>query len=208
MKFSKILYALIVLAICFIIPQKQMFAQNWYGAATYQISFPIGDTEDFTGNTSFRGIGLDFRYTIAKSTTVGITLGWNVFNERTYGSVETGTENPGVVTGTFDRYLNSFPIMANVHYYLGKKGEIRPYAGLNGGVYRMLQRASIGIVTLQNDRWDWGIAPEIGVIIPIDRELAFMVNGKYNYTFTGESVGGADINHSYASLNLGLVWRQ
>ena len=83
MKFSKIFYWLFLVLVYFLILQNQGYAQKWYGAATYQISFPTGDTKNFTNNTSFRGVGLDFRYTIQKSTTVGIAFGWNVFYERT-----------------------------------------------------------------------------------------------------------------------------
>ena len=100
MKFRKIFYWLLLVLVCFLIPQNQGFAQKWFGAATYQISFPTGDTKNFTDNTSFRGFGLDFRYTLNKSTTVGMTFGWNVFYERTNETFELGTENSGAITGT------------------------------------------------------------------------------------------------------------
>jgi len=210
MKFNKIFYWLFLVTVCFLIPLSQGFAQRdtWFGAATYQVSFPVGDTKEFTDATSFLGFGLDFRYTVQKSTTVGMAFGWNIFHERTTRTAELATENPGTITGTQDRYLNAFPIMANVHYYFGERKGIRPYVGLNAGGYYMLQRFAIGIVSLQNDRWEWGIAPEAGVIIPVDRELAIMVNGKYNYAFTGESALGTDIKHSYIGLNIGIVWQQ
>ena len=208
MKFRKIFYWLLLVLVCFLIPQNQGFAQKWFGAATYQISFPLGDTKDYTNNTSFRGVGLDFRYTLNKSTTVGMTFGWNVFYERTDETFELGNENSGAITGTQDRYLNSFPIMANIHYYFGERRGVRPFVGLNAGVYRMVQRLGIGISAIQNNRWEWGVAPELGIIFPVDRELSILVSGKYNYAFTGESVVGTNINHSYVSLNIGLVWRQ
>ncbi len=208
MKSDKIFYWLLLIVVCCLIPTNQGFAQKWYGAATYQISFPLGDTKNFTDATSFRGFGLDFRYTVQKTTTVGVALGWNSFHERTTETIELGTTNPGAITGTQNRHINSFPIMANVHYYFGERGGVRPYVGLNAGGYYMLQRFSIGISTIQNDRWEWGIAPEAGIIIPVDRDLAIMINGKYNYAFTGESVVETDINHSYVGLNIGVVWQQ
>jgi len=208
MKFKKVFYWLGLALVCFLISHNQGYAQQWYGAATYQVSFPMGDTKEYTNNTSFRGVGLDFRYKIKKAMTVGITLGWNVFYERTDETMIVETDNPGAITGTQDRYLNSFPIMASFHYYFGQKRGIRPYLGLNAGVYRMIQRLGIGIRAIQNNRWEWGVAPEVGIIFPVDRELAILVNGKYNYTFTGESVVGTDINHSYVTIGLGLVWRQ
>ena len=208
MKFNKIFYWLFLVAVCLLIPLNQGYAQKWYRVVTYQVSFPVGDTKDFTGSTSFLGFGLDFRYTVQKSTTVGLALGWNIFSERTTKTAELGSQNPGAITGTQDRYLNSFPIMANVHYYFGKKRGIRPYVGLNAGGFYMLQRFDIGVVSLQKDRWEWGIAPEAGVIIPIERNLAIMISGKYNYAFTGKSPLDTDIKHSYVGLVIGFVWQE
>jgi outer membrane protein W len=210
MKENKIFYWIILLTVICLVNQDEGFAQreSWFGAATYQISIPLGDTKEYTDATSFRGVGLDFRYLIDRQYSVGLFFGWNVFYERRTETAQLDTQNPGALTGTQDRYLNSFPIMANVHYYFGESGGIRPYVGLNAGGFIMLQEFAIGIVALENDRWEWGIAPEAGVIIPMDREWAIMVNGKYNYAFTGESALGTDINHSYVGLNIGFVWRQ
>jgi outer membrane protein W len=148
----------------------KVLAQDWYGAATYQISFPAGDTKDFTNATSFRGVGLDFRMALDKNMTWGLFFGWNVFYERVNETVEIENENPGAITSTQDRTLNSYPIMLTGHYYFGEKKGFRPYAG------------------------------------PVDYDFSIIVNGKYNYAFTGESVTGGDINHSYLNLNIGIVW--
>ena len=210
MKENKMFYWIILIMIICFFTQDKGFAQTetWYGAATYQISVPFGDTKEIIDATSFIGFGLDFRYIFMEKTSVGFTLGWNVFHERSTETTQLDTQNPGAITGTQDNYLNSFPIMANIHYHFGERGGIRPYVGLNAGGFYMLQEFAIGIVALENNGWEWGIAPEAGVIIPVDMEWGIMVNGKYNYAFTGESAVGTDINHSYLSLNIGFVWRQ
>ena len=119
------------------------------------------------------------------------------------------TDPPGAVTGTQDRTLNVFPIMASVHRYLTQRGgKATPFFGVNAGGYIMLQRLAIGVVAIDNDRWDWGIAPEAGLIFHLQRGANLLVSGKYNYAFTGESVGGADINHQWWSLNMGFAWRE
>ena len=183
-------------------------AQQWYGALTYEISWPTGDTNDIISETSFRGIGLDFRKSVAPSTTAGLFFGWNVFYERTDGTTQLDTNPPGALTGRQDRTLNAFPIMATAHRYFTQKGRALPYVGLNAGGYIMLQRLAIGLTSIQNDRWDWGIAPEAGLVMQLQRGAVFVINGKYNYAFTGESVGGADINHQWWGLNMGFAWRQ
>jgi hypothetical protein len=192
--------------LCLGLPE-QGNAQEWYGAATYEISFPTGDTNDFIGETSFRGVGLSFRKNVAPATTAGLFFGWNVFHERTSETIQLETP-PGAVTGTQDRTVNAFPIMASFHRYVTQKGRALPYAGLNVGGYIMLQRLAIGLISIDNDRWDWGIAPEVGLVVQLERGAVFLINGKYNYAFTGESIGGSDINHQYWGLNMGFAWRQ
>lgn len=177
--------------------------QQWYGALTYSVSIPSGDTKTFVDEISWRGIGLDYRYLIDRQYSVGLFFGWNVFYQRT--DETTQTEN-GAVTGTSDRNINAFPIMANIHYYFGERKTIRPYVGLNAGGYYMLQRFEIGVAAWEKDQWQWGIAPEAGVVIPVARDYGVMLNGKFNYAFTGDSVFGTDINNSYWQINAGFVW--
>jgi len=207
MKNIKLIYLLIPVMICFLLPVNQVQAQKWFGAATYQVSIPLGDTKEYTGDVSWRGFGLDFRYKTSPSTSFGFILGWNVFHERTSESVDVERENPGTITGTQDRYLNSFPIMINYFFYLGERRSIRTFIGLSAGGYIMLQRFGIGIVSFQEDSWEWGVAPEVGITIPTSLDGGFLISAKYNYALTGTSVLGKDINHSYASINAGFYWR-
>jgi hypothetical protein len=186
----------------------QGFSQDWISSITYQISFPAGDTKSFTDETSYSGFGLDFRKVVDPYTTAGFSLGWNVFNQRVNKTVELQTKNPGAITGLQDRTLNSFPIMLNVHRYFGRGHDSRFFLGLNAGGYYMLQRFSIGIRTLEDDQWQWGIAPEVGFIAPLSRSSTLIVSGKYNYAFSGESPLGGDINHEYWSIGIGFAWSQ
>jgi len=181
-------------------------AQEWATALSYQMSLPGGDTKDFIGATSFRGMGLDVRYKIDPDTRVGMFFGWNVFYERVEETVELQTDHPGAVTGTHDRYLNAYPIMLSVQRFFGQAGGMQPYAGLNLGGFIMSQKFDIGLSSLSNDQWQWGGAPELGVIIPLNYDASLMINGKYNYAFTGESVLGQDINNSYWVIGIGVAW--
>ncbi|MCK7517795.1 MAG: hypothetical protein MZV64_08845 [Ignavibacteriales bacterium] len=38
--------------------------EQWYGAFTYSVSIPTGDTKALVEEISWRGIGLDYRYMI------------------------------------------------------------------------------------------------------------------------------------------------
>ena len=177
--------------------------EQWYGAFTYSVSIPTGDTKTFIEEISWRGIGLDYRYMIDRTYSVGLSFGWNVLYER---STRTTQTDNGAVTGTSDRTINAFPIMANIHYYFGERKSIRPYVGLNAGGYVMNQRFEIGVFAWERDSWEWGIAPEAGVVIPVERDFGIILNGKYNYALTGEDVFETTINHTYWQINAGFVW--
>lgn len=207
MKSIKLIIWLMLVGIFCTLPLNSAFAQKWYGAATYQVSAPLGDTKEFTDEISWLGWGLEYRSTMGKNTTMGFMFGWNVFHERTgeTAQIETG-EIQGAITGTQDRYINTFPIMANFHYYLFDKGGLRPYIGLNAGGAYTMQRFAIGVSLIDTDRWVWGVAPEAGFIFPVDREFGIIFSGKYNYSFPVESPLGRDLSHTYVSFGVGFVW--
>jgi len=180
--------------------------QQWYGAFTYSVSIPSGDTQDFIDEIGWRGIGLDYRYLVNKNVTVGLYFGWNVLHKRSEELTQLETDPPGAVYGVQEKTINAFPIMASAHYYFGERKKIRPYVGLNAGGFYMLQRYEIGIFLYDNDQWQWGIAPEAGFVVPVERDFGLILNGKYNMAFSGENAVGADVNNAYWSVNLGVVW--
>lgn len=180
--------------------------EQWYGALTYSVSVPSGDTKDIIGDIGWWGMGLDYRYMVQKNLSVGLFFGWNTMYERVTGQTELNTDPPGTIYGTQDNTINSFPIMASIHYYFGERKQLRPYIGLNAGGSVMLQEKAIGVFLWQNDQWQWGIAPEAGVAIPVERDFGLLINGKYNMFFSGEDAIGNDINNSYWSINIGFVW--
>ncbi len=180
-------------------------AQEWYGAATWQISIPTGDTKDFVDATSFRGFGLDFRKVVAPSTTAGFMAGWNVLYERRQG---TYTYGDATVTGTQDRTINSFPIMVNVHRYFGQKRGTRPYIGVNAGAMVVIQSFELGVYGVEEDNWDWGVAPEVGIVIPTQSGAGIVINARYNWSFTFQDLQGDDKDLAYWGINIGFVWEQ
>jgi len=200
--------AFLTLTLCLIL-STPAYTQWWYSSVSYQMSVPTGYTKDFAGKTSWRGIGVDFRKSFNPNTTYGIMAGWNVFYERFTGSQQIAVEeNPGVITGLQDRWINSFPIMLNVHMYLGKQGGIRPFGGLNAGGFLMKQRFDIGLLQLDKSQWQWGGAPEIGVVIPVGYSTKLLLNGKYFFALTGDSVLGGSTKYSYLTFGVGVVWEQ
>lgn len=175
-------------------------AQNrWFYAAGYQMSLPLSNTKDFTDKNSWRGVSFDARREIRPGLTAGLALGWQVFDEETERVVSFGDVD---ASGYQNRYINSFPVMLNVHKYFGEPGGMHPYIGLNAGTYIMEHRLDIGLVSLKETNWHLGFAPELGFAFPLEGNSHLVVSGRYNYAFSAGSVD----DQSYVGVNVSYAW--
>jgi len=184
-------------------------AQDWWWGITYNMSatssLPASSDYDtnFVDDFSFRGIGLEARYVPDRggNLSYGFSGSWNVLNEQTDEIVHLPSAD---LSGDQFRYFNSVPLLANAHYYFGSRGGIRPYAGLNVGTYWIERRVDVSVVSIQDDSWHLGWAPEVGVVVPLGRpEVALLANVKYNWAF---SAGGSG-DQKYWGFNIGFVYR-
>jgi hypothetical protein len=173
--------------------------------ATWNISIPVEDTEKFVGETSYAGFGMDFRKQVKESTTFGIMASWEVFHERTSESVVLDNVT---ITGSQDRYINSFPIMLGLHRYFGSEGGRRPYIGINGGGFVVIQTLRVGVLEVEEDSWEWGVMPEAGFIFPLQSGAALVANARYSWALTGENLLGEESLLTYWGVRIGFVWEQ
>jgi hypothetical protein len=174
--------------------------QSWT-AFTYQPAQPLGNTKDFAGNFGWRGIGLDFKKQVKDKIALGISTGWQVFDDQTDEVVSAfGVD----ISGNQFRYVNSWPVLANVSYFLGQPGGVRPYLAANVGGYIMEHRLDIGLYTVHETNFHFGFGPEAGIAIPVRPDLSWVVLGRYNYALSAGSVD----DQSYVSFGIGLAWRK
>ena len=57
-------------------------AQSNLTAISYEMSLPLSDTKDFISKTSFIGFMFDTRRFVQPNTTVGVSLGLHVFDDK------------------------------------------------------------------------------------------------------------------------------
>ena len=176
------------------------FGQQALWNVTYEVSLPMGKTQDFIGKTSFRGIGVEGRWFVDNNVTIGGGVHWNVFYEKK-DKVSTVIENT-TITGTHFKYLNAFPIYANAAYYFNEGSYIRPFAGINVGTIYSEGRIDAGLYTIKDDPWRFALAPEAGLMIQTYGGLNFTLNVRYNYGFETNDNSAL----SYVGINAGLVW--
>jgi hypothetical protein len=188
-----------LMALCFAAP---VLAETGVGGFTYDISMPTGDTEDFAGNISFRGFGVEARWFRSKHTALGFTWHWNVFHKQTDGTWE--VEN-GHVTGHQFHRIYSSPVLLTYYYQWGdakySKGTLW-YAGLGAGAFWIEKRLEVGTGVHQATNWHMGVCPEVGMYYGLSFNAYLNVAVKYDYAFRS----GEDTSQSYLCVCTGIGW--
>ncbi len=172
----------------------------FYGSVTYQLSFPFGNTYQYTGVVSWRGLGLDLQWMVHPKVAVGLLFAWNVF----YVNTNNVISYKGVdISGNQDRSLNVFPLLVDVRYMGGEQEELRPFVGVGVGGEIITQRLELGLAAAQSTTFNFALAPELGVLLPIkDSGVDVQFEARYIVAFAG---GGLPIQN-WLSLNLGIAW--
>jgi outer membrane protein W len=146
----------------------------------YNTAVGLGDTHDFAPNFSFLGFSFDWRARVTDNFWPGLSLAW----QSLYGKEQkTLSYSNTTFTGTIATSLNVFPMLATGNYYFMTDSRgARPYAGLGVGAYAAEHRVDVGIWTISDTSWHFGLAPELGVALPTGRHQ-LVVSTKFNYGF-------------------------
>ena len=187
-----------ILTLILIASSLQFIAAQGRFSITYSTALPLGETAELAGNYSFRGSGIEGRWEVGSGFDIGFNASWNVFYEAESGSFIEGSTT---FTGTQYRYVNAYPLMFTAYKSFGKSENFQPYIGLGVGAIKADHRKEMGLWYVDSNNWHFGVAPEIGAIIPTARSFDFLVSIRYNY--------GAKVNDSpsvsYLGLNLGIL---
>lgn len=174
--------------------QYSVYHLNW------NVGLPTGDLKNYIDDPSALGFSFGGRHFIYDFFSVGGSFGWQTFDQKISGTQENGNIQ---LTGTQFRYVNTYPLMFNVHYYLGEDGGIRPYLGTGVGVTWVNERTDMGIYTSEIRSTHFGLAPEVGVIIPFGAsDVGLLLGAKYEQAFKSSN----DRHISYLSFNIALAF--
>jgi hypothetical protein len=98
--------------------------------------------------------------------------------------------------------------MIGLLQYFGNKRSTRGYVALNGGGFVLIQTFRIGVTEFEEDEWEWGLAPEVGVIIPFTTGAWLVANGRYQWSPTSETLSNIEADLTYYQFNIGFMWEQ
>ncbi len=187
--------------IAFVVTGFSALAQKSFSSLHYDISVPLSNTQDYIGQGSWRGVGFDYRNKVMGNLAIGFSLGWHVFYERK--DFDTYTEGNLSLSGIQFRYINSFPMHANVTYYLGiEEASFQPYVGLGIGTTSFNMRTEMGLFQSETNSWNFSMQPEAGFLYQINYNVAVLAGAKYHTIFKNSKVDA----QGYLTFNVGLAW--
>jgi hypothetical protein len=173
--------------------------ERWNYEISYQASFPSSRMKEFADRASWRGGGVDLRRETGRHSSIGLSLGWHVFDRRSDQPVSIGGVD---LSGDHIRYVNSFPMLINAELCAGGRQHARFLLGAGAGGYLMEHRVEIGSDAIGETRFHFGFAPEAGVRIPLGELSGVVLRGRYNYALSSKDIP----RQSYWTVGIGYAW--
>jgi opacity protein-like surface antigen len=189
------------LIVFFLMIASQAFSQSTF-TAQYAINFPLGNTSDYIGETSFRGISLDYRYHLQPNIALGIGTGWYTFYEQKDYGTYSSDDGALSVSGVQYRYINSLPILFVGDYYFSPEEKFSPFVGLGIGITYNEINTEMGQFYVDTDTWQFSLAPEVGIRMGASTGVWGFLSARYNNCFETSELDA----QSYVTLNVGLMF--
>ena len=167
---------------------------------TYTTSAPVGATKDYISEFSWLGIMFEPGKFVRDNLSAGLSFGWTVLDEKTDDPVQLG--DAAAAQGTQLRYLNVFPVMAGLQLHRQNPRGGSLYVGLNAGTYFIERRTDVSVVSVIDDNWHFGIAPQVGVIFPLGYGRGHgVIDVRYHHAF---EAGGSE--YDWVSFSIGVAY--
>ena len=190
-----------------------LFGLSFLGKAqmlnfNYQMSVPLNQIKDFTNKVSFRGFDMAYHQFLGEQVSVGLSVGWNVYyqdkNNTTDNFRFNNSEHIYTITGNQYRYINFVPVLAIGRYYFTDETTfIRPYAGFGLGTSWCEKRLEVGQFSSTISRWQFAMAPEIGMYMLLSDQIGLNVGARYYYAT--KAANGRVPEVQQFSFNVGII---
>ena len=114
-----------------------------------------------------------------------------------------GSEAGVDIQGFQIRTINSFPLLATAHYYLGQRGGLRPYAGAGAGISYLESRVNLGGVLIEDNGWPITLAGELGAAFPMGWRSAGFLFARFYWQAASSSMQ----SQTYLAFGAGVAWQ-
>ena len=176
-----------------------------YFNINYNLGWTAGDMSNFISDNSYRGFSIDGRKFINNKFTIGGYMGWTGFFEK-FDRKTYPIDNSTTVTGVGSNTYYNFTLGMNAHYYPLQNSAIKPYVGVSvGPTYQTIQ-TQIGRYYIDNQSWQFMVAPELGVFIPFgpDSDIGVNTGIRYNLVSFHNTNYGISNGISYFQWFVGI----
>lgn len=185
-----------------IFAMRHALAQENYVSVQYSAGIPFADLNDYIGETSYRGMAVDYHALLTQNVGLGFDVGWNVFyEEKGMTTITEGTES---LTGYEYHYSNNLPVLASGAYYFMPESTFNPFASLGVGAVYSKRDTDLGSIRFTEDAWHFALKPEVGLIYQFSDRIGAKLSANYYQMFENDDFG----SQSYLSFNLGLVFKK
>jgi len=185
-------------------------SQSLITGLSYSMGFAMDKAKDYIGRPSYTGLTLEVHHMVKPTMSFGFLTGWNIFNEKTNDLIHLSSTD---ISGEQARYINVFPLLVNASFYYksSKNAKFIPFFRAHVGTYYIMQRFDIGVYTINNYNWHFGLAPELGCMIGTgSKNYSVLINAKFNYAFDSGTrlSGNATNDYMFFTLNFGLTFNK
>ncbi len=183
-------------------------AQQKYVVGTVSTSFTLAHFNNFIPNISPLGLNVEYRKFIDRDISIGFAGGINYFSS---SSTSDYNFDGTVITGDNDRSVFVIPLLLQTHYFFGYRNKPSFNFGFGFGAIYVGKSVKYSGNTLSQNRFHVAIVPDAGFTYPINDNLQFIAQLKFNYAMATIKKSDSDSfdvdDYGFLSLNLGVMWK-
>ena len=145
----------------------------------YKVAMPLGNFRDLTDKTSFNGWDAALMYGINNQISVGLQSGFQDFYQKFPRQVYhgQGTDISAVITNS----IQTIPLLLKGKYLFTENGPVQPFAALGLGGTLVQYNKYYGQFSDSRSAFGFTAQPEVGVHIPVARNIGINIAAAYNY---------------------------
>jgi hypothetical protein len=157
------------------------FLQDNVFSFSWQMAFPTGDLKSWLPENSYRGWDIEYTKLLNDHVAVGGHIGWQGYYKKYPRSTY---EFPsGSLTTTIFKTYYTIPMHGIVTYYFIPDKFIQPFASFLIGVNYNERDLQFGQYIVEDQSWNFSIAPELGLIIPFGELSQWGLNARARYLY-------------------------
>jgi hypothetical protein len=184
------------------------FLQNGVFSFSYTMAFSTGDLKTWLPENSFRGFDFEYTQLVTDNLAVGGHVGFQGFYKK-YPR-DTYEFPSGAITTTIFKTFYTIPMHGIVTYYFMPDGFVQPFASFLIGVNYNERDLQFGQFIVEDQSWNFSIAPEVGLIVPFGELSPWGLNVRARYLYNiynRDYSNGQDFSGlSYLNVMTGLSY--